>query len=122
LLFRFTRFFALKRRPHRARRWWSTTAGKTLPDFIKPFIKRVKSGMKALVVKVKYVADYDEAKKPVVMIQVADNPVGRIAQENKGFPQGTHLKPPPPRANAPVSEDRPIVTNATMQMILFRSI
>jgi hypothetical protein len=38
------------------------TAGGRLPqarrsDFIKPFIERVKSGMKAPVVKVKYVAD-----------------------------------------------------------------
>ena len=49
------------------------TAGGRLPqarrsDFIKPFIERVKSGMKAPVVKVKYVED--EAKKPVVTIQV----------------------------------------------------
>ena len=56
-----------------------------------PFIKRVKSGVKALVVKVKYVADYDETKKPVVMIQVAENLVGRTAHENNEFPQGAHL-------------------------------
>jgi hypothetical protein len=43
-------------------RWRSATAGKTLSDFIKPFIEPVKSGMKALVVKVKYVANCDEAK------------------------------------------------------------
>jgi hypothetical protein len=47
--------------------------------------------MEALVVKVKYVADYDEAKKPVVAVQVAENPVGRAADEDNEIPQGTHL-------------------------------
>ena len=91
MLFRFTRFFALKERFHRVRRRRSTTAGKTLSDFIKPFIKRVKSGMEALVVKVEYAADYDEAKKPVVMVQVTNNPVDRAAGEGNEFPQGTHF-------------------------------
>ena len=91
MLPRFTRLVALKPRPHRVRRWRSTTAGKTLSDFIQPFIDRVKSGMKALVVYVKYGADHDEAKKPVVTIQVAKNLVGRTADEDNEFPQGTHL-------------------------------
>ena len=73
--------------------------------------------------KVEYAADYDEAKKPVVMVQVADNLIGRTADEDNEFPRGTHLKTPPPyppsrpRANAPVGEARPIVANATMEMI-----
>jgi hypothetical protein len=46
----------------------SATAGKTLSDFIKPFIERVESGMQAFVMKVKYIAGYDEAKEPVVTI------------------------------------------------------
>jgi hypothetical protein len=91
MLSRFTRFFALKQRPYRARCGRSATAGKTLSDFIKPFIERVKSGMKALVVKVKYVADDDEAKKPVVILQITKNPLGRTADEDNEFPQGTHL-------------------------------
>lgn len=74
---------------HRCQR--SAIAGKTPSDFIKPFVERVKSGMEALVVKVKYVADYDEAKKPVVAVQVAENPVGRAADEDNEIPQGTHL-------------------------------
>ena len=41
--------------------------------------------------KVKYAPDHDEAKKPVVMIQVTKNPVGRAADEGNEFPQGTHL-------------------------------
>jgi hypothetical protein len=79
--------------------------------------------MKALVVKVEYVPDDDEAKEPVVTVQVAENPVGRTADEDNEIPQGTHLKPPPPcpqpppRADAPVGEARPIVANATMEMI-----
>ena len=47
--------------------------------------------MEALVVKVKYAPDHDEAKKPVVMIEVTNNPVGRAADEGNEFPQGTHL-------------------------------
>jgi hypothetical protein len=50
MLFRFTRFFALKPRPHHVRRRPSATAAKTLSDFIQPLIERVKSGMKALAV------------------------------------------------------------------------
>jgi hypothetical protein len=91
MLFGFTRFFALKQRPYRVRRWRSATTGKTLSEFVQSFIERVKSGMKALVVKIKYVADHDEAKEPVVMIQVAKHPVGRAADENNEFPQGTHF-------------------------------
>ena len=101
-------------------RWRSVTAGKTLSDFIKPFIERVKTGMKAVVVKVEYAADYDKAKEPVVTVQVAENLVGRTTDEDSEFPQGTHLKTPPPyapRANAPVGEAGPIVANATMEMI-----
>jgi predicted ATP-dependent endonuclease of OLD family len=74
-------------------RWWSTTAGKTLSDFIKPFLKRVEPGMKAFVVKVEYITDYDEAKEPVVTVQVTNNPVGRTADEDNEFPQGAHLNP-----------------------------
>ena len=78
--------------------------------------------------KVEYTADHHEAKKPVVMVQVTNNPVERAADEDNEFPQGTHLKTSPPqrpslpRANAPVGEARPIVANATMEMILFRGI
>ena len=47
--------------------------------------------MKALVVKVKYIADHDEAKEPVVMIQVPKNLIGRNASKDNEFPQGIHL-------------------------------
>jgi hypothetical protein len=81
-----------------SRRWRSVTTSKTLPDLIKPFIERGKSGMKAFVVKVKYIANYDEAKKPVVTLQVAKNLLGRAADEGKGSQQGTHLNHPATRA------------------------
>jgi hypothetical protein len=86
VLSRFTRFLALKQRPHRARRRRSATAGETLSDFIKPFIERVEPSVNALVVKVKDVTDYDDAKKPVVTIQVAKNLVGSVADVDNEFP------------------------------------
>jgi hypothetical protein len=45
MLFGFTRFVALKQRPHHVHGWRSAIADKTLSDFIKPLIERVKSGM-----------------------------------------------------------------------------
>jgi hypothetical protein len=89
---RFTRFFALKQCPYRAQRGRSTTARKSLSDFIRTFVERVKSGVKALVVKVKYVADDDKPKEPVVTLSIIKNLLGRIADEGNEFPQGTHLK------------------------------
>jgi hypothetical protein len=64
----------------RTRRWRSATASKTLSDF-----------MKAFVVQVKYIANYDEAKKPVVTLQVAKDLLGRTADGGKDSQQGTHL-------------------------------
>jgi len=55
----FALIFALNQRRRRVntpRR--SVTTSKTLSDFIKPFIERVKSGMQTFVVKVKYIANY----------------------------------------------------------------
>jgi hypothetical protein len=63
--------FALKKRPHRlneSRRCQSVVTSKTLPDLIKPSVKRVKSGMKAFVVKMKYITNHENPKKPVVTI------------------------------------------------------
>jgi hypothetical protein len=53
--------------------------------------------MKALVVKVKYIANYDETKKPVVMLQVAKNLLGRTADDGNESQQGTHLNRLPMR-------------------------
>jgi hypothetical protein len=46
---------------------------------------------------VKYIANYDEAKKPVVALQVAESLLGRTADEGKESRQGTHLKRLPMR-------------------------
>ena len=51
-----------------SRRCQSVVTSKTLPDPIKPSVKRVKSGMKAFVVKMKYMADHENPKKPVVTL------------------------------------------------------
>jgi hypothetical protein len=71
----------------------------------------------------------------VVVLQVAKNLLSRATDEDSESQQGTHMNqlpkrvdppppcpPPPPRANAPVGEAGPIVANATVEAILFRSI
>jgi hypothetical protein len=47
--------------------------------------------MKALVVKVKDIADYDEAKKPVVKLQILKNPLSRATDEGSEVQQQAHL-------------------------------
>jgi hypothetical protein len=46
----------------------SVITSKAPPDFINPFIERVKSGMKAFVVKVEYIANHYQPKKPVMTL------------------------------------------------------
>src|SRR5229473_3082981 len=95
----FALIFALNQRRRRVntpRR--SVTTSKTLSDFIKPFIERVKSGMQAFVVKVKYIANYQHPKKPVVLLQVAKNLLGRATDEVDESRHGTHMNQLPTRA------------------------
>jgi hypothetical protein len=54
--------------------------------------------MKALVVKVKDIADYDEAKKPVVKLQIPKNLLGRATDEGNEVQQQAHLNQIPMRA------------------------
>jgi hypothetical protein len=54
--------------------------------------------MKALVVKVKDIADYDEAKKPVVKLQIPKNPLSRATDEGNEVQQEAHLNQIPMRA------------------------
>jgi hypothetical protein len=68
----------------------SVIASKTSPDLINSFAKRVKSGMKALVVKVEYIANYDEAKKPVMKLQVPKSLLSRTTDKSNEAQQ-THL-------------------------------
>ena len=74
----------------------SVIASNTSPDLINSFAKRVKSGMKALVVKVEYIANYDEAKKPVMKLQVPKSLLSRTTDESNEAQQ-THLNQLPAR-------------------------
>jgi hypothetical protein len=60
---------------------WSDIASKTFPNLINPLIKRVKSGMKTLVVKAEYMANYDNPEKPMVMIEVLNSLLCRISDD-----------------------------------------
>jgi hypothetical protein len=51
-----------------AHRPQSVITSKAPPDLINPFIERIKSGMEALVVKLKYIANHYQSKKPVVTL------------------------------------------------------
>jgi hypothetical protein len=59
----------------------SDIASKTFPNLINPLIKRVKSGMKTLVVKAEYMANYDNPEKPMVMIEVLNSLLCRISDD-----------------------------------------
>jgi hypothetical protein len=74
----------------------SVIASKTSPDLINSFAKRVKSGMKALVVKVEYIANHDEAKKPVMKLQVPESLLSRTTDKGNEA-QNTHLNQLPMR-------------------------
>ena len=53
--------------------------------------------MQAFVVEVKYIANYKNPKKPVVMLQVAKNLLSRTADEGNESQQGTHMNQLPTR-------------------------
>jgi hypothetical protein len=100
-------------RVNEARRPQSVITGETPPDLINSFAKRVKSGMKALVVKVEYIANYDEAKEPVMKLQVPKRLLSRTADESNEAQQ-THLnqlparvEPEPLHMSASGEENRP---------------
>ncbi len=48
----------------------SIFSGETFPDFIYSLVQRIKSGVKASVVKVKYVPDNQKTENPVVSFHV----------------------------------------------------
>jgi hypothetical protein len=60
----------------------SAVTGKTLSDLIEPSIKRVKSGVKRFVVKVKNIPNCHHPKKPVVMFQVPKRMLGCTSDES----------------------------------------
>jgi len=84
-------------RVNEACRRQSVITGETPPDLINSFARRVKSGMKALVVKVEYMANCDETKEPVMKLQVPKRLLSRTADESNEAQQ-THLNQLPTRA------------------------
>jgi hypothetical protein len=56
-------------------------ASKTFPNLINPLIKRAKSGMNALVVKAKYIANHYNPEKPMVMLQVPKSLLCRTSDD-----------------------------------------
>jgi hypothetical protein len=63
---------------------WLDIARKTFPNLINPLIKRTKSGMNALIVEPKYIANQYDPEKPVVVIQVLNNLFCRASDEANG--------------------------------------
>jgi hypothetical protein len=51
--------------------------GQTFPDFVHPLFKRVESGVKGFIVKVKYVAQHEKSEKPVVTFHVEQHLLDR---------------------------------------------
>jgi hypothetical protein len=52
--------------------------GQTFPDFVHPLFKRVESGVKSFIVKVKYVAQHEKSEKPVVTFHVEQHLLNRV--------------------------------------------
>jgi hypothetical protein len=63
----------VRRSQNEPRQQRSDITSKPLPNLINPLIKRAKSGMNALVVKAKYIANHYNPEKPMVMIQVPNS-------------------------------------------------
>jgi hypothetical protein len=56
----------------------SKLKGQTFPDFVHPLFKRVESGVKGFIVKVKYVAQHEKSEKPVVTFHVEQHLLNRV--------------------------------------------
>jgi len=67
--------------------------GETLPDFIHPLVQRIKPGVKASVVKVKYVPDCEKSENPVVSFHVNEYLLDRVTDRNNNVPQNVHRIP-----------------------------
>jgi len=101
-------------------RWYpqgarSVIASKTSPDLINSFAERVKSGMKALVVEVEYIANHDEAKKPVMKLQVPESLLSRTTDESNEA-QNTHLNQLPMRVEfEPLHMSAPLMKRLSLK-------
>jgi hypothetical protein len=68
--------------------------GETLPDFIHPLVQRIKSGVKASVVKVKNVPKCEKSENPVVSFHVNEYLLDPVSDRNNNVPQNVHRIPP----------------------------
>src|SRR3979409_1279127 len=68
----------------------SIFGGQTLPDFIHPLVQRIKSCVKASVVKVKYIPTCQKSENPVVSFHVDQYLLNRVTDPNNNVPQDVH--------------------------------
>jgi hypothetical protein len=69
--------------------------GETFPDFVYSLVQRIKSGVKASVVKVKYVPACEKSENPVMSFHVDEYLLDRATDRNNNVPQNVHRIPPP---------------------------
>jgi hypothetical protein len=67
--------------------------GKTFPDFIYSLVQRIKSGVKASVVKVEDVPACEKSEYPVVTFHVDEYLLDRATDRNNNVPQNVHRIP-----------------------------
>jgi hypothetical protein len=67
--------------------------GQTFPDFVHPLFKRVESGVKGFIVKVKYVAQHEKSEKPVVTFHVEQHLLNRVTYGDNRIQQNVHRIP-----------------------------
>src|SRR6266436_8917243 len=67
--------------------------GETFPDFIYSLVERIKSGVKASVVKVKDVPACEKSENPVVSFHVDEYLLDRATDRNNKVPQNVHSTP-----------------------------
>jgi hypothetical protein len=69
--------------------------GKTLPDFVDALFKRIKSGVKGSVVKVKNIAARESPEDPVVALHVNQHLLNRVPHGGNCAQQTIHRIPRP---------------------------
>jgi hypothetical protein len=67
--------------------------GETFPDFIYSLVQRIKSGVKASVVKVKDIPACEKSENPVMTFDVDEYLLDRTTDKNNNVPQNVHRIP-----------------------------
>jgi hypothetical protein len=75
------------------RRTPSEFNGETLPDFVQPLFKRVKSGVNGLIVKVENIAARESPENPVVAFHVDQHLFNRVTRGGNYAEQNFHRDP-----------------------------